>query len=238
MPNILHLHGFWRKFSSLLVSAAVRIFSSLGTRTMRDSKPWKGRIGLAISETFWWLSMEVTLVIRTWEQWGSQQVVGWGSGGIWSDLVGCGWCWLGFSCSRVWNQKSWYSLCWYNCRHGFSKEDVYESCAVRDRILQMADFDGVDVGTLPWSTGHPEMPIFISWVRCWTMLIHVDPSSSVVLPGSAIETRWLHTKLLRGEGPLSLLPDSCWHIALDEPALRVLSKALVYGDHFALFCNM
>jgi hypothetical protein len=28
-------------------------------------------------------------------------------------------------------------------------EDVYESCAVRDRILQMADFDGVDVGTLP-----------------------------------------------------------------------------------------
>ena len=84
------------------------------------------------------------------------------------------------------------------------------------------------------STGHP----FRCRFSIHEVLIHVDPSSSVVLPGSAIEPRWLHTKLLRGEGPLSLLPDSCWHIALDEPALRVLSKALVYGDHFASFCNM
>lgn len=37
-----------------------------------------------------------------------------------------------------------------------SLEDVYASCAVRDGILQMAEFDGVDVGALP-STGHSEM---------------------------------------------------------------------------------
>ncbi len=30
-------------------------------------------------------------------------------------------------------------------------EEVYQSCAVRDQILQLADLDGVDVGALTWS---------------------------------------------------------------------------------------
>ena len=181
MPNILHLHRFWRKFSSLLVSAAVRIFSSLGTRTMRDSKPCKGRIGLAISETFWWLSMEVTLVIRTWEQWGSQQVIGCGFGWIWSDLVGCGWCWLGFSCSRVWNQKSWsYSLCWYNSRHGFSWG--------RLRVLCCAWPDSAN-GWFRWG-GRWHLAM-INWDQLGRdadvqfmgeVLIHVDPCWSMLIP--------------------------------------------------------